>query len=140
MNFIDKAIIVALYMCFSLRKEWKFYIDKLNSLTSRDYSEEMCSLNELESIVNEAKEIIRHLIVWVPLKSNCMQRSLTVYCYLLKKGIKVDFIVGIRVVPYSFHCWLEYKNNVIYDSPTDHIMYQSKTINLKDFLESKEKS
>lgn len=135
MSFIDKAIIAELYICLAIKKKWELYIEKLYSQKPDMQNDEMYSLDELESIINEVKGIIKHLIVWLPVKSNCMQRSLTVYCYLLKKGYKVDFIVGIRVMPYSFHCWLEYKQNVIYDSPADHIMYQSKTINLKEFLE-----
>ena len=55
---------------------------------------------------NDSELLIKKFTVFLPFKSTCIQRSLTIYRYSARKGIKADFMVGVRLAPYMFHCWL----------------------------------
>ena len=83
---------------------------------------------------SESEKIIKNLVVFLPVRTTCIQRSLTMYRYFSRKGIATDFVVGVRVAPYSFHCWLMYCGEVIFDSPPDSRYYQLKTFKFSDFL------
>ena len=83
---------------------------------------------------SESEKIIKNLVVFLPVRTTCIQRSLTMYRYFSRKGIATDFVAGVRVAPYSFHCWLMYCGEVIFDSPPDNRYYQLKTFKFSDFL------
>lgn len=92
---------------------------------------------EVVHVCQKIYQIIQHLIVFLPLHSNCMQRALAVYQYLVSIGIPATFVVGVRVSPYSFHCWIEYCGKVVFDSPQQSQQYQMKTVNLNELLVDK---
>ena len=76
---------------------------------------------------------VAHRIAWVveaaarrgPWPANCLQRSLTLWWFLARRGIDSDLRIGVRRRPgatrggeLDFHAWVEHDGVVINDSPT----------------------
>ena len=83
---------------------------------------------------NDSELLIKKFTVFLPFKSTCIQRSLTIYRYSARKGIKADFMVGVRLAPYMFHCWLTYNGEIVFDSPADSKYYQTKAIKINEYF------
>ena len=83
---------------------------------------------------NDSELLIKKFTVFLPFKSTCIQRSLTIYRYSARKGIKADFMVGVRLAPYMFHCCLTYNGEIVFDSPADSKYYQTKAIKINEYF------
>ena len=55
-----------------------------------------------------------------PGRAACLERSLTLYWYLRRRGIGVDFRMGVQMYPFLAHAWLELDGQAINDVP-EHV-------------------
>ena len=62
---------------------------------------------------------------WGPWPANCLQRSVTLWWFLARRGIDSDLRIGVRRRPgatsggeLDFHAWVEHGGVVLNDSPT----------------------
>lgn len=123
------------YIIISCVKSWKLYRRRISKIEG--YEVRPANLDyDIRALRAKSELIIKRLVVFLPLKSTCFQRSLVIYRYYAKKGIKVDFVVGIRLVPYTFHCWLTYNGEIAFDSPPDSKYYQMKTVKISEYIGS----
>jgi hypothetical protein len=58
-----------------------------------------------------------------PWRANCLQRSVTLWWFLLRRGLKSDLRIGVRRQPESpsgsqldFHAWIEFRGVVLNDA------------------------
>lgn len=60
-----------------------------------------------------------------PLRANCLQRSLALWCVLKGQGIEADLRVGVRRGSGQFeaHAWVEYSGRVLNDGGDVHRRY-----------------
>lgn len=138
MKITQKIKLILFYCFFCIFKNWSLYKKTLSGNVSQKKVDVVSTTAEdVVQICQQIYQVIQKLIVFVPLRSNCMQRALVVYKHLLNSGIASTFVVGVRVSPYSFHCWIEYNGEVVFDSPPQSQQYMTKIIKLNEFLDIK---
>lgn len=133
MNFFEKAGILFDYIIIACIKNWRIYRRIISKIERRN-SGSVVTDHDLINLRTESEMMIKKLVVFLPFKSTCIQRSITIYRYFARKGVMTDFIVGIRLAPYSFHCWLMCGGEVVFDSPPDSKYYQMKTFKISEYL------
>ena len=57
---------------------------------------------------------------WVPFAGLCLQRAYLLRRHLLRRGIGVDWVFGVRTWPFVAHCWLQADGLVIAEG-LDHV-------------------
>lgn len=57
----------------------------------------------------------RHARPWVPFEGECLQRAFQLRYYLAHRGIRTDWVFGVRTWPFSAHCWLQVGDLVVGD-------------------------
>jgi hypothetical protein len=55
-----------------------------------------------------------------PGRALCLERSLALYHYLRRRGVAVEFRMGVQTYPFGAHAWVEYRGHVINDVP-EHV-------------------
>lgn len=53
---------------------------------------------------------------WLPLEGECLQRSFQLKRLLVARGIRTDWIFGVRTWPFAAHCWLQIEDMVVGDT------------------------
>lgn len=48
--------------------------------------------------------------------SDCLSRSLALFCFLRSTGVPVEHCIGVRRIPFQAHAWVEYEGRVVQDS------------------------
>jgi len=52
----------------------------------------------------------------VPIAPNCLYDSLALRRFLLRRGIGVDLVIGVKLHPFAAHCWAQDGTTVLNDS------------------------
>ncbi|MDP3406306.1 MAG: lasso peptide biosynthesis B2 protein [Brevundimonas sp.] len=52
---------------------------------------------------------------WVPNEGECLQRAYLLRAFLAGRGVRTDWIFGVRTWPFSAHCWLQIGDLVVGD-------------------------
>lgn len=47
------------------------------------------------------------LLPWLPFQGRCLHRSYMLRRLLARRGIEVDWVIGVRTWPFMAHCWLQ---------------------------------
>lgn len=55
------------------------------------------------------------LAVWLPFRGECLQRSALLVAWLQKRGLRADWVFGVRLWPFSAHCWVQCDNVCLND-------------------------
>jgi len=55
-----------------------------------------------------------------PGRAACLERSLTLYWHLRRRGIDVRYRMGVQMYPFIAHAWVEYRGQPINDVP-EHV-------------------
>jgi hypothetical protein len=50
-----------------------------------------------------------------PGRAQCLERSLVLYYYLRRRGVAVQFLMGVQMYPFMAHAWVEYQGVPIND-------------------------
>lgn len=54
---------------------------------------------------------------------DCLPRSLCVYYLLRRRGVAVEFLLGVKTFPFAGHAWVEYNGCAIDESPSNVARY-----------------
>ena len=57
----------------------------------------------------------------VPIEPNCLLDSVALFDHLVRYGLRADLVLGVRLDPFSAHCWLQTQDWVLND-PAEHAM------------------
>lgn len=52
---------------------------------------------------------------WVPGEGECLQRSFQLRHVLAARGVRADWVFGVRTWPFNAHCWLQIGDLVVGD-------------------------
>lgn len=44
---------------------------------------------------------------WLPFDGECLQRSMALVAFLRALGLRADWVFGVRLWPFSAHCWVQ---------------------------------
>lgn len=55
------------------------------------------------------------LVVWLPFEGECLQRSALLVAWLQRQGLRADWVFGVRLWPFSAHCWVQCENVCLND-------------------------
>jgi hypothetical protein len=78
-------------------------------------------LNEVNlAAVSRAEYKLAMAAALYPGRAACLERSLTLYWYLRRHGVGVDFRMGVQMYPFLAHAWLELDGRAINDVP-EHV-------------------
>ncbi|MBW8302928.1 MAG: lasso peptide biosynthesis B2 protein [Brevundimonas sp.] len=58
----------------------------------------------------------RTALPWIPFEGECLQRAFLLRRFLARRGIRTDWVFGVRTWPFGAHCWLQLDDQVIGDS------------------------
>ncbi|WP_395943340.1 lasso peptide biosynthesis B2 protein [Brevundimonas sp.] len=59
-----------------------------------------------ERVTREARAFWR-LSPWLPIEGECLVRSAVLMSYLRRAGLSADWVFGVRLWPFSAHCWVQ---------------------------------
>jgi hypothetical protein len=48
-------------------------------------------------------------------KDRCLIKSIALYRLLVTRGIKADLVIGVRLAPFSAHCWIQKGDEILND-------------------------
>ena len=78
-------------------------------------------LSEVDpAAISRAEYTIAMAAALYPGRAACLERSLTLYWYLRRRGVAVDFRMGVQMYPFLAHAWLELEGHAINDVP-EHV-------------------
>ena len=97
---------------FGFERTW-YWIQRLTSRVPR--------LREVDpDAVSRAEYRIAMAAALYPGRAACLERSLTLYWYLRRRGVGVHFRMGVQMYPFLAHAWLELEGRAINDVP-EHV-------------------
>lgn len=82
---------------------------------ARDYSED-----EAEKIIDLARASAEHVFRWHPVANKCLEQSLLLCRYLVRRGIKAELIVAVRKYPFESHAWARWGEVDLTAPPASH--------------------
>lgn len=68
---------------------------------------------------------VERACVLYPKKAVCLQRSAVLTCMLRRAGIPAHMVVGVRIMPFLAHAWVEADGTVLNDFPKVTSFYQT---------------
>lgn len=57
--------------------------------------------------VAQAAKAFWRLAPWLPMEGECLIRSAMLMSYLRRAGLSADWVFGVRLWPFSAHCWVQ---------------------------------
>ncbi len=69
-----------------------------------------------EDVVKAAWRFSR-ILPWLPIEGACLIRSALLVRYLSLKGLHADWVFGVRMWPFSAHCWVQIDDVCLNDDP-----------------------
>jgi transglutaminase superfamily protein len=70
--------------------------------------------------VRRAEYAVARAAALYPGRALCLERSLTLYFYLRRRGVPVRYLMGSQMYPFGAHAWVEFDGMVINDVP-EHV-------------------
>lgn len=67
---------------------------------------------------------VERACVLYPKKAVCLQRSAVLTCMLRRAGIPAHMVIGVRIMPFLAHAWVEANGTVLNDFPKVASFYQ----------------
>ncbi len=61
---------------------------------------------EVEAVLVAAR-VFRDLSPWAPIEGECLIRSALLVAFLRRRGLVADWVFGVRLWPFSAHCWVQ---------------------------------
>jgi hypothetical protein len=74
--------------------------------------------------VDEISKAMDLACIWYPTEVLCLQRSAAAVCLLKHYGIPAQMVVGVRMMPFKAHAWVEVEGRVANDKPYVKEMYR----------------
>lgn len=98
--------------------KWPLYlqVNRLSAWIYKKRKQKVCVAEEER--IKYAVDIMRSVVVWCPLDTACLQRSMVALLVCSWHGIDARAVLGYYHMPLSMHVWLEdCEGNTIYNSP-----------------------
>jgi len=57
--------------------------------------------------VAEAARTFWRLAPWLPIEGECLVRSALLMRFLRRRGLRADWVFGVRLFPFMAHCWVQ---------------------------------
>lgn len=67
-----------------------------------------------EAVADAARAFWR-IAPWLPQEGECLVRSAMLMSYLRRAGLSADWVFGVRLWPFSAHCWVQIDNVCLND-------------------------
>lgn len=48
------------------------------------------------------------ILPWLPIDGACLVRSALLFRFLQRRGLKADWVFGVRLWPFAAHCWIQH--------------------------------
>ena len=113
-----EATLAAIPLEIALRRE------RLDTLVARlAKSNRSDPLERCELDIDRAARVVEALAPFYPLRATCLKKSLVLFRILRRRGVPVEFRLGVRKVQDDFtaHAWLECRGRVLLGAGiTDH--------------------
>jgi len=77
------------------------------ALKSNDWFDEE-EINALLSSFEATRRVIGE-------RDRCLMKSIALFRLLVSRGVSVDLVIGVRLAPFSAHCWVQKDGNVLND-------------------------
>lgn len=119
---------IFIYLKVSIRMDWS---DLRKTVENNKWTTD-ADMEISEDVVRFIRSLIVHCIIFIPLHTQCFQRSVVAYYLYRKINIPVNIMCGVRTHPYAMHCWVEYNDSVLFDSPRHSNEYKSKKFPLDE--------
>jgi hypothetical protein len=68
--------------------------------------------------------LFQRFAVWLPMSRKCLVRSFVLLRFLQRCGADADWVFGVRVWPFSAHCWLQLGETALDDTVARLCAYQ----------------
>ncbi len=72
-----------------------------------DLADDDPSLSGDPERLQSAARLFHDLVVWAPFDGECLQRSALLMAWLHRRGLRADWVFGVRLWPFSAHCWVQ---------------------------------
>lgn len=73
------------------------------------------ALHDVRTLI-ESVAAVQAALPWIPFEGECLQRAFQVRRVLARRGIRPDWVFGVRTWPFAAHCWLQIGDLVIADT------------------------
>lgn len=57
--------------------------------------------------VAEAARVFWRMAPWLPIDGECLVRSALLMRFLQRRGLEADWVFGVRLWPFTAHCWVQ---------------------------------
>lgn len=57
--------------------------------------------------VAEAARVFWRMAPWLPVEGECLVRSALLMRFLRQRGLEADWVFGVRLWPFTAHCWVQ---------------------------------
>jgi len=57
--------------------------------------------------VAHAARVFWRLSPWLPIEGECLVRSALLMRFLRRRGLRADWVFGVRLFPFMAHCWVQ---------------------------------
>jgi hypothetical protein len=61
--------------------------------------------------------------IWYWKEALCLQRSAAAVCLLKQNGVPARMVIGVQLMPFQAHAWVEVEGRVVNDKPYTPEMY-----------------
>lgn len=65
--------------------------------------------------VVEAARAFWRMAPWLPIDGECLVRSALLMRFLQRRGLEADWVFGVRLWPFTAHCWVQLDNICLND-------------------------
>lgn len=65
--------------------------------------------------VAEAARTFWRIAPWLPIEGECLVRSALLMRFLRRRGLRADWVFGVRLFPFMAHCWVQIGDQCLND-------------------------
>lgn len=65
--------------------------------------------------VAEAARTFWRIAPWLPVEGECLVRSALLMRFLRRRGLRADWVFGVRLFPFMAHCWVQVGDQCLND-------------------------
>jgi hypothetical protein len=119
-----KRLIAESYLLL-LQIEFVMAFRSIPSLYGRVKSAKLCTQREGRVItVEELCRAMDFACVLYPKPVLCLQRSAATTILLRRRGIEAEMVIGVQLLPFKSHAWVETEGAVVNDKPYVREIYR----------------
>lgn len=59
------------------------------------------------NLTHQAARAFARILPWLPIDGACLVRSALLFRFLRHRGLKADWVFGVRLWPFAAHCWVQ---------------------------------